>query len=144
MRDEEPARPLLPVTYRCGQLPNTRWGRWASAVVWMGVIFAVSSIGTLPTIDRGLIDRLMHWVGHLSEYGILAVLLLRALGHGQAITRRAIVVTLIVAALYGLSDEWHQSFVKGRSADAWTVGLDLIGALIGCAVCLRRESVSGQ
>jgi len=113
--------------------------RWGPVAAWLIVIFMGSSIGTLPSIDRSTLDQLMHWLGHLSEYAILALLLLRALKNGQALGWREVVLTLIVAAGYGLSDEWHQTLVKGRSGDLWTVGLDMAGALIGVAIGLWRQ-----
>ena len=113
--------------------------RWGPVAAWLIVIFMGSSIGTLPSIDRGTLDQLMHWLGHLSEYAILALLLLRALKNGQAFSWRDIVLVLIVAAVYGLSDEWHQTFVKGRSGELWTVGLDTVGALIGVVIGLWRQ-----
>ena len=116
-----------------------RLWRWGPVAVWLIVIFMGSSIGTLPSIDRGLLDSLMHWLGHLSEYAILGLVLLRALKNGQAVGWRDIVLTLIVAAGYGLSDEWHQTFVKGRNGELWTVGLDVAGALIGVAIRLWRQ-----
>jgi VanZ family protein len=116
-----------------------RLWRWGPVAAWLIVIFMGSSIGTLPSVDRGTLDQLMHWVGHLSEYAILALLLLRALKNGQAFGWREIVLTLIVAAVYGLSDEWHQTFVKGRNGELWTVGLDMAGALIGVVIGLWRQ-----
>jgi VanZ family protein len=121
-----------------------RLWRWGPVAAWLIVIFMGSSIGTLPSVDRGTLDRLMHWVGHLSEYAILALVLLRALKNGEALGWREIVLTLIVAAVYGLSDEWHQSFVKGRDGDLGTVGLDMAGALIGVAIGLWRQRNSSK
>ena len=37
----------------------------------------------------------------------------------------------LLAIVYGVSDEWHQSFVPERSADAADVLADAIGALVG-------------
>ena len=108
--------------------------RWGPVLAWMLVIYAISSIGNLPKVDRGPIDTLMHKSAHLLEYAILAVLLVRAMRSDRPIGRREIVIALIVVALYGASDEWHQSFVNGRDSEAWTVGLDTIGGVIGVLV----------
>ena len=108
--------------------------RWGPVAAWLIVIFMASSIGTLPSLDHGMLENLMHWIGHLSEYAILALVLLRALKNGQAFSWREVVLILIIAAIYGLSDEWHQTFVKGRSGELWTVGLDMAGALIGVVI----------
>ena len=39
----------------------------------------------------------------------------------------------IFALVFGLSDEWHQSFVPGRMADGWDLLADAAGALLGAA-----------
>ena len=39
------------------------------------------------------------------------------------------------SALYALSDEWHQSFQKTRTASWRDVGIDCAGALAGVLVC---------
>lgn len=52
---------------------------------------------------------------------------------------------IVITALYGLSDEIHQSFVPGRFMDAWDLVADTVGA---CAVqwvlATRRPAFSGE
>jgi VanZ family protein len=52
---------------------------------------------------------------------------------------------IVITALYGLSDEIHQSFVPGRFMDAWDLMADTVGA---CAVqwvlATRRPAFSGE
>ncbi|MBR5116337.1 MAG: VanZ family protein, partial [Lachnospiraceae bacterium] len=43
---------------------------------------------------------------------------------------------LIIAVLYAASDEFHQSFVPGRSCMLGDVGIDSLGALAGILLCL--------
>lgn len=45
-------------------------------------------------------------------------------------------VLLLVGALYGLSDEWHQMFVPGRFADPRDWIADLVGLVLGYAVAV--------
>lgn len=35
---------------------------------------------------------------------------------------------IVFSSLYGVSDEWHQSFVPGRSSDVWDWLADTVGA----------------
>jgi len=37
---------------------------------------------------------------------------------------------VIFCSLYGISDEWHQSFVAGRDASAWDWLADTLGAIV--------------
>lgn len=41
---------------------------------------------------------------------------------------------LLLTILYALSDEWHQSFVKGRSASISDVLIDTTGAVIATSI----------
>lgn len=88
-----------------------------AALIWMGVIFALSARSTVPE-PLGLAAGLTAIAGHLVAYAVLAALLSLA---------------LIGATAYGLSDEWHQTFVPGRDASVLDIVVDGIGALGGLA-----------
>jgi VanZ family protein len=93
----------------------------------MAVIFALSSV---PSLSSGLsFDYVLRKCAHMTEYAILAVLLLRALG------RELPAFALGVA--YAASDELHQHFVRGRHASPVDVAIDAVGLLIGLAVWRR-------
>ncbi|NOY54080.1 MAG: VanZ family protein [Deltaproteobacteria bacterium] len=65
---------------------------------------------------------------HLFLYGGFGYLLLRAFHQdGQWTGRDAWVILIVV--LYGISDEWHQSFVPGRSVEALDVFADALGGV---------------
>jgi VanZ family protein len=42
-----------------------------------------------------------------------------------------------MASLYGVFDEWHQSFVPGRYASLTDVALDVAGAVLGIWLAAR-------
>ncbi len=104
---------------------------WLPVVIWMGVIFIGSSIGNMPKAGGVAVDAIVHRTAHLLEFALLGWLLLRALCDGRPITRREIVITLIVVTLYGASDEFHQRFTPGRSSELSAVLFDAAGGLIG-------------
>jgi VanZ family protein len=103
---------------------------WLPVVLWAGFIFALSSIPSLGT-GLGGWDLLLRKGAHLTEYAVLAVLLLRALG------REAHAVAL--GLLYAASDELHQAFVRGRHASPIDVAIDGIGLLIGLLAWRRTR-----
>ena len=107
--------------------PRTRaWVSWAPAVVWAAVIFVLSAQPSLPS--TGVSDK--H--AHLVTYALLAGLCLMGLT-GWRLRRIAggpVLVAFVMAVLYGVSDEWHQSFVPGRTPDAADVVADAIGAAL--------------
>ena len=99
----------------------------------MAVIFGISSLSKAP-LPQGMSDHFGHSLG----YAMLAVLVLRALAGAtwSGITTVRSLSTVIFCTLYGMSDEWHQSFVPGRTA-AWDdVAADLRGAVLGAVFVL--------
>jgi len=106
-------------------------GLWLPVLFWMGVIFIGSSIGSMPKVGGVAVDAIVHRTAHLIEFAILGWLLLRAVAGGRPISRRELVITLMVVTLYGASDEFHQRFTPGRSSEFSAVLFDAAGGLIG-------------
>ena len=100
----------------------------APAIFWMLAIFIQSSMSRLPVPDLGF--RLQDKVIHAVVYAILAVLLLRAFKNWRGAAEKYIIFTLWTGSLYGVSDEIHQLFVPGRSADLLDVAADILGIVI--------------
>jgi VanZ family protein len=102
--------------------------RWVPVVAWAAVIFAFSAVPSLGT-GLGTWDLVLRKCAHMTEYAVLAILLRRATGS----SRWAFVLTVA----YACSDEFHQTFVRGRHGSPIDVGIDAIGALIGLGVWRR-------
>ena len=97
----------------------------------MAIIFAFSSMhggGHLPESEV-----LLRKLGHVAGYLVLTLLLLRALRRSGVAA--AVPVAMAAAFAYAVSDEWHQSFVPGRSADVLDWYADAAGALLGAGAC---------
>lgn len=112
--------------------------RWAFPILWAGAILTVTSIPNpaVPTgFERG--DKIVH----VLMYGPLGFLALRAGWEPRAPWRGVLV--LLGVLLFAAVDEWHQSFIPGRAADAADWVADAIGAAVGSAIAaaglLRRE-----
>ncbi len=103
--------------------------RWVPALIWMSIIFYWSGQPVLP-IDSLPNSSLAHYLSHVGAYGILAILL--TLGTG--LSRRGLWLAFLLAALYGISDEFHQSFTPGREAKARDAVIDAVSA--GAALLL--------
>jgi hypothetical protein len=112
---------------------------WAPVVLQLALIFAASSIPNLQQLPGGMSDKSGHSIG----YALLSVVLLRAFARGRlaGVTWRAGLVAIVLATMYGVSDEWHQSFVPGRSPDRYDVLADCIGATLGVALALLAGAV---
>ncbi|MGH2562549.1 MAG: VanZ family protein [Thermomicrobiales bacterium] len=107
----------------------TLFRRWLPSVFWMSLIFLLSAQERLPR-PSGISPDIQALAGHFGAYAILALLLLGALAHlGWSFATRA-AIAFVVAVLYGVSDEIHQSFVPGRDPSAFDVGIDALGAAV--------------
>jgi VanZ family protein len=104
---------------------------WLPVLIWVGVIFIGSSIGNVPRVGGKTSDAVVHRVAHLIEFAVLGALMLRAVSQGKRITKRELIITLIIVAVYGASDEFHQRFTPGRSSEGIAVVFDVAGGLIG-------------
>ena len=106
--------------------------RWGPAFFIMAAIFAASSQTKPELPDFGASDWLVKKVGHLCIYAALAWSYLRGLAYGgRPLSRRMVLLAVAAAALYGASDESHQSFVAGRGATTVDVLIDTLGAALG-------------
>lgn len=112
-------------------------------LAWAAAIFIVSSFPNPP--DAGG-EELQYEIAHVVEYlvfGVLAFGALRSYLPGRPLAGIA-AAAWAVSALYGMSDEFHQSFVPNRDANWLDVGFDALGAAIGVAaaavVASRRRT----
>lgn len=112
---------------------------WLPLIAWACVIFAMShtSGSTLDTTIEETseflpIALLTQEFAHIAQYGMLAALAYRLLASYQTLPRmRALGGALLFAVCYGVTDEFHQMFVPGRSATLGDLALDTIGAALG-------------
>lgn len=108
------------------------------AILYMIFIFYLSS-GPV-TID--ILNSIPDYYLHTAEYAALCVLLFWAIHEGLApkAARGSAWLPAVFTILYGISDEYHQSFVPQREASLHDVLSDTIGAALGIliVVALRR------
>jgi VanZ family protein len=88
----------------------------------------------LQTFD--LLHLMLRKLAHVTEYAIFALLLYSLpVEKAQAPWRpRRAALCILGAALYSLTDEFHQSFVPGRHASLLDCGLDTLGAALAMLV----------
>ena len=128
---------------------------WLPVGLWMLVIFCASSdplssthtsrfLGPIvrwlaPDISEAALDAVVFRVrkcAHLTEYAVLAWLVWRALRKPAKQDQRRwswseFSIALLVATLYGASDEFQQMFVQTRMASGWDVLIDSCGGALG-------------
>jgi VanZ family protein len=81
-------------------------------------------------------------IAHFTEYAVLAALLVFGAG-GRRLTVSLAITLLLVCSLYGVSDEFHQRYVTGRTPDPVDWATDTAGAataLAAIALVRRRRT----
>lgn len=127
---------------------------WLLVLVWMGLIFFLSSqqaadsnqlstgitkfimdliSGILPGLSPQVqwLNHIVRKNAHFIAYLILGLLQVNALYLNGKRGRKAFVLALLISFLYAASDEFHQTFVPGRSGELRDVLIDTAGAITG-------------
>ncbi|MCC7417063.1 MAG: VanZ family protein [Acidobacteria bacterium] len=103
---------------------------WAPPLAYMALIFYLSAQpDPVPLLTETVRDK---WL-HLGGYAVLAALFSRALAGERLALATALLCAFAAASAYGASDEWHQRFTAGRSADVVDWIADTAGAGLGAA-----------
>lgn len=91
---------------------------YCALIFWLSDQPVLSLKISLPHIDK---------VIHAGAYTIMGILAWRAF---RPFNPQPALWVIVFCSLYGLSDEWHQSFVIGRTADFFDWLADTLGGLI--------------
>jgi VanZ family protein len=100
--------------------------RWTPPALWVAVILVGTS---WPRLSLGPDAAGLDKIAHFSAYAILAALSLRATREPQA--WRSFVAVIVSIAALGAVDEWHQSFIPGRSMSFLDWCADASGGVVG-------------
>src|SRR4051812_24736089 len=110
-------------------------GRFGPPVALMGLIFFLSA---QPDLNSGLgtWDTVLRKLAHMTEYGLLWFLWLRALGYRAPARGGA----AAIAAAYAATDEVHQLFVAGRHGSPVDWAIDCAGIAVAWVLWSRRRT----
>lgn len=103
--------------------------RWLPAILTMAVIFSLSSLPARAIPHFGDLDYLIKKGSHAAGYALLGISYYFALPSRLSVGYRWI-VAMLMAVLFALSDEYHQSFVEGRTSSLRDVAIDSVGAAV--------------
>jgi VanZ family protein len=103
--------------------------RWVPPLLIMGLIFFFSSLPSAKVPYLGGLDYFIKKGSHAFGYGLLGLSYYYALPRSLSRMYRW-VLALIMAILFALSDEYHQSFVAGRNSSLGDVAIDGFGAIV--------------
>lgn len=104
-----------------------------SSTLSNGILYQIVSFFHLPEHIMETMAFLIRKGAHMTEFGILAILLYFLYGETRMAEYRY-VCALLSAFLYACSDEFHQLFVAGRAGLFQDVLIDTLGAGIALLV----------
>ena len=102
---------------------------WGPGAIWVVVLFFLSEIESTSAMSWIFVDdKIVHFL----LYSVLGATL--AWGWARMGRRVPPWAVVSVGVVYGLLDEWHQSFVPGRSPSLGDALADLAGTVAGFAL----------
>lgn len=129
---------------------------WLAVLLWMVLIFYFSSRPAVQSkelsgnvteivvqtvervapnraadLDIGRIHFLIRKNAHFFSYLVLGILVLNALRRSGVYGFKGIMTAFLICVLYAILDEFHQTFVPGRSGEIRDIFIDSAGATVG-------------
>lgn len=100
--------------------------KWVPAIIMCLLIFAISSIngGTVNSIGLG--KESYHINGHFVLYMLLCVSFFKA--------TKSYWASVVLSGIYAISDEFHQTFVPGRSWENFDLVVDGLGIALAIVI----------
>lgn len=116
---------------------------WLPVGLWCGTIFYFSSLPNLATA-WGTWDIILRKIAHITEYGILAFLVWRAIFHSLKINLTKVYAwSGALSLFYAISDEIHQRVVPTRHGSIYDILIDAFGiGLMLCFLIVRKKNVN--
>jgi VanZ family protein len=113
---------------------------WTSFAAWFLLLFGLSSMSGGPHIAPPFMisDKIAHACYFTAGSAAFALALGLALAGDISISKtRLLVACLLMAALVGVFDEWHQSHTPGRDGNSWGDWIaDVLGGGLGFCLAL--------
>lgn len=94
----------------------------------------------------GVWDFPIRKLAHMTEFGILAVLIFVAIQYYNKINtvKKRYIFAWLGAVCYAATDEFHQLFVQGRSGNLFDVCVDSFGITIALAIICFLRRIYGR
>lgn len=123
MKTKQKGKPKIFLLYFRAYLPS---------LLWASLIFVLSNQQKLPGFDLSLVDFIFKKSAHIFVYAVLYYMLFLAYlktNPSQPLNKKHYLIPLIIGIIYALSDELHQSTVKGRYPNVRDVAYDFLGMM---------------
>ena len=80
------------------------------------------------------IDYYIRKLAHFSIYAIGGILIYNYINTYNLSKKIVIIISILIGAIYAMTDEFHQIFTSGRSANVFDVLIDSCGVITGVAL----------
>lgn len=114
---------------------QSRWiWYWLPVIAYASLIFYLSSLPhPEEDLPKFLFEQLSDKFLHVIEYAVLALLCYRAFRWAAVppVAQQAVLLAIVTASFYGMTDEVHQAFVPFRESSWLDWVADTAGAVIG-------------
>jgi VanZ family protein len=107
--------------------------RAIAPVAMMGAIFYLSS--QPAEAHHPWWEVVARKLGHVTGYAVLTALWAWAL---RGVVKRPVLVAVCISLSYACTDEYHQTFVRGRTGTPIDVGVDAVGMAVAAALIRSR------
>lgn len=111
---------------------------WFPVLLWCLIIFVFSSRPTGSASQIVWTDFFIKKTAHVLIYAGLSMWIYRASVNSGIAKKQSALISIFFSFLYGLSDEFHQSFTPGRTPRLYDVGFDTIGASLAIYIIWKK------
>ncbi len=105
---------------------------WAT-LIWLLSSLPASGLSRPPFVGA---DKIVHFL----LFAVLGFTWIRGLRPGLGL----LCIVAVLGAVFGMIDEWHQSWVPGRHSTIADALADALGSVAGCITAYRRFPPDGQ
>lgn len=98
-------------------------------IIWCLMIFILSSIPSAQIHTDSFLDFILRKSAHIIEFFVLFLFAVNSFDNKSS--KKNLFLAALFSLIYAFSDEYHQSFVKGRGPSIRDVGIDSIGIALG-------------
>ena len=86
-------------------------------------------------------EPILRKLAHFSIYMVVGILIMTFVSTYKLLLWKKLFISIMVGVVYAISDEFHQTFIQGRSGELRDVLIDTTGVVCGIAIILIIISV---
>ena len=124
------------------------WIFWTLITISAIVIYIIGQYGQVPEACPWISVQAKEIIGHMLLYLSLGMLIARYLSGAFGLKSLLLILIVVdICAMFGIYDEFHQGYVKGRGVEVFDVLVDMVGGFLGALIVtvfdkLKRPPVS--